>query len=157
MTALASFEDFLYIIIGILWIAFSFYNAKKKKDAKKKQPPTNKQKSMLESLLGEVGYDNDQEESVLYKKENNHVNTDPIAIKTEETTEVFSYDDYYEESNYKPKIDVIEKEKEPIIPNIEKDNNYSETQKNNTSKKGKKKINLRKAVIYSEIINKVYF
>ncbi len=69
MIAHASFEDFLYIIAGIIWIAFSYYNAKKKKQAKKAAPPTSKKKSMLESLFDEIGQKGEQKDSTYYEPE----------------------------------------------------------------------------------------
>jgi len=155
MTTLASFEDIIYVIIGILWIAFSFYNAKKKKDAKKASDPTIKHKSVLDSILGEIGYNNEPADSALYKKETNQAEVEPATLQMEESSEVFSYDDDYEESNFKSPIDVIEKES--FTPNINKAKDHSKNIKKNPNKRIKKKIDLRKAIIYSEIIKKVYF
>ncbi len=110
---------------------------------------------MLDSILGEIGYNNEPADSALYKKETNQAEVEPATLQMEESSEVFSYDDDYEESNFKSPIDVIEKES--FTPNINKDKDHSKNIKKNPNKRIKKKIDLRKAIIYSEIIKKVYF
>ena len=89
MTALASFEDIIYIIIGLLWVAFSFYNAKKKKNAKKVPTPANKQKSMLESLLNEIRDEDQKNDPSLYEpaQEIDQHEEEPMHIEKE----IFSY------------------------------------------------------------------
>ena len=154
MTVLASFEDIIYIIIGLLWVAFSFYNAKKKKNAKKVPTPANKQKSMLESLLNEIRDEDQKNDPSLYEpaQEIDQHEEEPMHIEEEE---IFSYDDYYEESNPKSTIDVITQTTNTPVTTI--DDNPLKVKTINTIKKRKNIINLRKAVIYSEILKKVYF
>ncbi len=157
MTALASFEDFLYIIIGLLWIVFSFYNAKKKKNKKNEPAPKSEKKSILESLINEIGIQDNQPEPSLYKPSESvdHIEDEPASELVEESEPVFSYDDYYEESNYNSPNDVIEKK--PLLPiNKIEDKNYR-IKKASYNKSSRKNIDLRKAVIYSEILKKVYF
>jgi len=55
----------------------------------------------------------------------------------EESSEVFSYDDYYEESNFKSPIDVIEKES--FTPNINKAKDHSKNIKKILIKGSKRK------------------
>jgi len=155
MTSLASFEDFIYIIIGLLWVAFSFYNAKKKKNAKKDPAPANKQKSMLESLLNEMGYEDNKNDSALSEPVQEVYKSEDEPIQTEAASEIFSYDDDYEESNSESTIDVITQELNTPIKTV--DNNLTKVKTNSTIKKTKNKIDLRKAVIYSEILKRVYF
>ena len=153
MTALASFEDIIYIIVGLLWVAFSFYNAKKKKNAKKGPVPTNKQKSMLESVLSEMGYEDNKNDSALSEPVQEVYHEDePIP---EAAAKIFSYNDYYEESNSESTIDVITQELNTPIRAV--DDNLTKIKINSTIKKTKNKIDLRKAVIYSEILKRVYF
>lgn len=158
MIAHASFEDFLYVIAGIIWIAFSYYNAKKKKQAKKAPAPASKKKSIIESLFDEIGPKDEHVDSPYYEPEqeiyekSHEVDNEPApAIEPEK---VFSYDDFYEEGNYNPIPDVIEKKSSLPINKIS-DKNYMT--KRSSIKKRNKKINLRKAVIYSEILNKPKF
>ena len=156
MTALASFEDILYVIIGLLWVIFSVYNAKKKKEQKNAQAPKSEKKSILESLIDEIGIKNDQPEPSYYQPSDDidHIEPEPVSVPHEESSEAFSYDDYYEESNYNPIDNVIENK--PPSPIAKIDEVYAIKKK--SSKKGvKNKIDLRKAVIYSEILKKVYF
>ena len=157
MTAFASFEDFLYIIIGLLWVVYSFYNAKKKKDKKNAPAQTSGKKSILESLINELGIQDKQPEPSLYQPSDdiNHIEPEPVHVETEEPSEVFSYDDYYEESNYNTIDNVIEKK--PPLPMAKIDEAYSLNKKSSSKKGVRNKIDLRKAVIYSEILKKVYF
>ncbi len=155
MTALASFEDIIYIIVGLLWVAFSFYNAKKKKNAKKGPAPVNKKKSMLESLLNEMGYEDQKKDSALYESVQEVDQYEDEPIQTEAAAEIFSYDDYYEESNSESTNHVITQESNTQVTTI--DYNRTIAKEKSTNKKSKTRIDLRKAVIYSEILKKVYF
>ena len=156
MTAYASFEDFLYIIAGIIWIAFSYYNAKKKKQAKKAPAPAGQKKSMLESLFDEIKVKDDHKDPVYYEPTHDtyEVETDIEPELAKEPEKVFSYDDLYEEGNYKSNNDVIERKSSVPLKNISADDFKL---KESSLKKKKKKINLRKAVIYSEILNNPKF
>ena len=157
MTAYASFEDFLYIIAGIIWIAFSFYNAKKKKQAKKTPVPKNKQKSLLESLFDEIGVKDDPKDSIYNEQTQDTYESEPEIesepVLVDEPEKVFSYDDLYEEGNYNSVNDVIERKSSTTLREIRVTDNKIRS----SIKKKRKKINLRKAVIYSEILNKPKF
>ncbi|MEE4259470.1 MAG: hypothetical protein V2I62_06910 [Bacteroidales bacterium] len=146
-----SFEDFFYILIGIVWIAFSIYQGQKKRKQKSaSQPTTEKKKSFFESLLDEFTEKNQQFEET-------HDDVISPALETIEVDEnvfeekKFSYDDYYEERNYEEAEDVLS-EKESFAKSI------SDQQiKPSRRKKGKPQFDLRKAVIYSEILKPRYF
>lgn len=159
MTAYASFEDYLYIIAGIIWIAFSFYNAKKKKQAKKTSAPKNKQKSLLESLFDEIGVKDDPKDSIYSEPIQDTYENEPgiesenEPVMVDEPEKVFSYDDLYEEGNYNPVSDVIERKSSTTLREI----SATDYKIRSSVKKKRKKINLRKAVIYSEILNKPKF
>ncbi len=157
MTALASFEDFLYIIVGILWIIFSFYNAKKKRAKKNAPSQKSEKKSILDTLIDEIGLKDEQAEPSIYESDTNidHIESEPDQPLPKETHEVFSYDDYYEESNYNSTVDVIE-EKPSVVKKVIEDDNYR-IKKSSVIKKTRKNIDLKKAIIYSEILKKVYF
>jgi len=144
-----SFEDFLYIIIGLIWIGFSIYKAQqKKKTASQSQGNMKKEKSFFDSLMSEFI---NEEPSNPY-----HIPTEkpPLANSNEgdenQTGTVFSYDDIYEESNVMPESDVYERQ-----PEIKKEF-AREIKIKKQQRKRKPKIDLRKAVIYSEILNRKY-
>ncbi len=161
MIVFASFEDFLYIIIGLVWVIFSYYNAQKKKQRKTKQPPSKKEPSLFETILEEIGGEehkappaysspytaNDELIDNEFKdvEQENYIDSDP--------EEVFSYDDYYEESNFSPVTNVINN-KQPLVSD-ESSATKIDTKKPTLIKA--KKIDLRKAVIYSEILKRRYF
>ncbi|HEY9114125.1 MAG TPA: hypothetical protein VIN10_05455 [Bacteroidales bacterium] len=149
MIAKGSFEDFLYIFIGLIWIGFSIYKAQqKKKAAAQGQTSTRKEKSFIENLMSEFlnedtvdPYEVSSEKSELPKAD---------SSKETRTRKVFSYDDYYEESNGKQDFDVFEKKPEKSALIAEEVKVYPRKHKR------KPKIDLRKAVIYSEILNRKY-
>ena len=149
MIAKGSFEDFLYIFIGLIWIGFSIYKAQqKKKAASQGQGNVKKEKSFFDNLMSEFI---DEEPSSPF---HNSIYEPPPAKEYErmdtQPNKVFSYDDVYEESNAMAEYDVYENKsarkpeyKEEIITKKQK-------------RKRKPKIDLRKAVIYSEILNRKY-
>lgn len=146
-----SFEDFFYILIGIVWIAFSIYQGQKKRKQKLSDAPaTEKKKSFFETLLDEVT-DKDQAYEEIYDSE---VESSPEIIKQEESVyeeNKFSYDDYYEERNYNEAEDVILKN-EPLTQPT-----FNQKLKPNLRRSRKSRFDLKKAVIYSEILKPKYF
>ncbi len=137
--------------------SFSFYKAKKKKQAKNEPSQTSEEKSFVDSLLNEIGFQDEVNEPKYddpYQVENN---ADPNlnSPAEEELDTVFSYDDYYEESNYNSANDVIEKK--PLLANSEIEKAYKIIDQHTVINKSRKNFDLRKAVIYSEILRKVYF
>lgn len=161
MVIYASYEDYLYIIVGIVWIIFSYYNAQKKKKAKEANKPVENQKpSFLENLIDELGINTEEttpaysdqyyEEDDLIEKPSR--STTPTEKTQNDSAKVFSYDDYYEESNYPQQTDVNVNKRSQIDYN--KTTTITETKK---PTKRVKKVDLRKAIIYSEILKKKYF
>lgn len=157
MVNYASFEDFLYIIFGIIWVVFSYYNAQKKKKARKSNKPTEEKKpSFLDSLIDEIGIKSEQEspnyadpyseddQLITKSDDNNHLNTF--------NDQVFSYDDYYEESNYSQVTDVNDIKQQDKVEVVTTTISDKKISKNKV-----KNVDLRKAVIYSEILKKKYF
>lgn len=165
----ASYEDYLYIIIGIVWVIFSFYNAKRKKKAKEARGSESgndhsqdqaKTPSFLDSLIEEMGLNDEKPELVYddpFYEDNQLQQKTEKAEKTQnysddQSEKVFSYDDYYEESNYKLSSDVNDNNK--TAGNTKK--TTTDTIKN-SSKEKVKKVDLKKAIIYSEILKQRYF
>jgi len=162
----ASFEDFIYIILGLVWVIYSAYNAKKKQNAKKNPAPARKNKSFLDSIISEFGLPSEQSQPINPKPkhvdENVIYDIEPEISANNEIQELYSYDDEYEESNYTPPYDVIETETvvssnnidSTIVELVEKKKNKAYSIK---KKVNRKRIDLRRAVIYSEILKKVHF
>ncbi|MBC8321278.1 MAG: hypothetical protein H8E34_11195 [Bacteroidetes bacterium] len=156
-----SFEDILYVVIGLAWIIFSYYNAKKKKKAKNTPASAQEKKSIFDSLIDEIGIKEEREVPYPNKPsqdfEYGEIETE--ADTNQETPEydekVFSYDDYYEEDNYNSIVDVIKKK--PTTPTIKIAESEKKSKKPYNKRKVKKNVDLRKAVIYSEILKRVYF
>lgn len=144
-----SFEDFIYILIGIIWIVFSIYQAKKKKQ-KSSQPSPEKKKSFFETLLDEVAKENQQAEPITDFQNDFGSSTPETAVNTIDENK-FSYDDYYEERNYEEAEEVVIEEGPPAKPSTIR------KLKPLPGKKRKIKFDLRKAVIYSEILKPRYF
>ncbi len=160
MVSYASFEDFLYIIIGLVWVIFSFYNAKRKKKAKEGKPTESQKNPILDSILSEFGIDTEEDNN--YEKplqENEQIsalkdNSIPQGESfSPEPEAIFSYDDIYEESNYIPPTNVIDKKQTTAFEST----STITGSKNLNLKKKVRKIDLRKAIIYSEILKKQHF
>lgn len=147
----ASFEDYLYILVGAVWIAYSVYKGiqKNKSRQNKDVKPAEKKKSVFESFIDNILV---EEKPLPYVPEGEEIAIDDTDIKiAEKQNEVFSYDDDYEESNFQSDLDVYKNISETPA---------KEKQKNNKSlsfKRKKPRVDLRKAVVYSEILNRRYF
>ncbi len=158
-TVHASFEDIIYIVLGLVWVIYSFYNAKKKQKAKASSSSTNNNKPFLESIINEMGISTEQPEATNDSiNDLNHV--DNIVEEedyAEEEEPLFSYDDAYEKSNYSPPYEAVEDKPVAITNTVSSNNNFTDKKYVLKKKHAKKRIDLRKAVIYSEILKKVYF
>lgn len=143
-----SFEDFFYILVGLIWVAFSIYKGMQKKKSKQTTGDKVKKKSVLETLMDEFleKEQQPQSEPIIYQAP--VVDDELIEEKAED--EIFSYDSMYERSNYIETDDVYTKK--PAAKSALKSNL---TIPHKT--KRKQQFNLRKAVIYSEILNRRYF
>lgn len=150
MIAKGSFEDFLYIFIGLIWIGFSIYKAQQKKKASaQSEVKTKKEKSFFENLINE--FINEETENPYAAMPQEQKPGNQGGSKKLQDKKVFSYDDYYEESNATPDFNVIEK-KATISTELEED--VKTFQQKRTQKS---RIDLRRAVIYSEILNRKYY
>jgi len=151
MLVKGSFEDFFYILIGIVWIAFSIYQGQKKRKQKTTSTPTaEKKKGFFESLLDEVN-----EKSQQFEETYEHdIKPELETIKAEEDIfeeQKFSYDDYYEERNYEEAEEAVS-ESESFKKSV-----FDQQLKPSRRKKGRPRFDLKKAVIYSEILKPRYF
>jgi len=152
----ASFQDILFVLAGLAWVGYSAYRGSKKKGRASQVGAKNsgtKKKSLLEELLA-AQYTSEKAE----RQEAANPITEAYAatpeVQSEETSNyehVFSYDDYYEEGvGSEPTSDGTLTRQEVVRQiKVEAD----------TPKKQKvisKSFNLRKAFIYSEILNQKY-
>ncbi|NOX85297.1 MAG: hypothetical protein GXO86_04935 [Chlorobi bacterium] len=151
-----SYEDYIYILIGIIWIAYSIYKGvNKNKAARQKsaegKPAKPKSKSFLETFLDEMTkQDTEPMEYIPPEKE---IVTEPEVKTEKQEEEIFSYDNNYEKSNFDEASAVYEPEKMMSA----KDTNMLKHSGKTKKTKTKGKIDMRKAVIYSEILNPRYF
>jgi len=160
-----SYEDTIYIVIGILWIAYSIYKGTQKSRARSEKKNATKQvkkgKSVFETFLDDILVE--EKPATITPYEENSVTqqagagseitemNDKIVVEDLKQEKIFSYDDYYEEGNLQEAEDVMDK-----------DSNVTELKdkeiKIATLQKGKKpRFDLRRAVVYSEILNRRYF
>ena len=156
MLVKGSVEDFLYILVGVIWIAFSLYKGIKKKNAQKQQtqeefdvePEPEKKKTAFQTFIDEIMVPEEPatHQPVMFESDPETLD----EIENEEKSKVFSYDDYYEESNYEKNIEVYS---EAVTQSTELKNQLQTPLK----KSRKPRFDLRKAVIYSEILNRRYF
>ncbi len=139
-----SFEDFLYILVGLIWLAFSVYKGvKKKKPQPSSKEESSKRKSALETMMEQFMVE--EPETIVYETPS----PDPVP-QTDTDEKIFSYDDIYEESNQLETSAVYDRRPEPEKKVV--------TKPESTRKKKKiRRFDVRKAVIYSEILNRRYF
>lgn len=151
-----SFDDYIYILVGVIWLAFSIYKGvQKKKAAQEKETESDNgetqspKKSIFEDFLNQLV---SEEEPVPYQPTENEESNkkEEIVVEAGNETELFSYDDVYEESNYLEKTDVF-KEESPIKPTLK---TSEKAHKKRITKKSR--FNLRRAIVYSEILNRPY-
>ncbi len=149
-----SFEDFIYILAGLVWVAFSIYKgSQKQKKAKSGGAENKKSKSVIEDFIGDyLGV----KEEIVYQDE--AVSSEKGEELIEETgevepqkgtynPEVISFDDEYEKDNsFKEKVLLTQEE-----DRIEK---IRVTNDRKPIRKKKLRFNVKKAVIYSEILRR---
>ena len=150
MIAKGSFEDFLYIFIGLIWIGFSIYKAQqKKKSVSQSKSSPKKEKSFFENLFNEFINEEAENPYVTRTKEQTFANIG--KAKDIQEKKVFSYDDYHEQSNAFDDYDVIEKKTTVNTDSAKEIKTFKQKPKRNS------RIDLRKAVVYSEILNRKYY
>jgi hypothetical protein len=156
MLVKSSFEDLLYVIAGLVWVAFSIYKgSQKQKKAKSGESNGVKKKSTIEELLGE--FLNVKEGDVAYSQADNDVAADntfidevPTEKKQFDTPQqkIFSYDDEFEEGNFS-------EESRVYTPETEGEGKAAvENNRKSYRIKKKPRFNVRRAIVYSEILNR---
>lgn len=147
MLVKGSFEDYFYILVGLVWVAFSIYKGIQKKKSQQAPDQKTKKKSVLETLMDEFL---EKEETVQTEPIVYEAPSQDIEFEEEVKEEVFSYDDIYENSNYNEVTGTYSKR-------AETKSRLKTNLKTPSTKRKKMRFNLKKAVIYSEILNKRYF
>lgn len=153
-----SFGDFIYILIGLLWVGFSIYKGtQKNKKSQHTESENNRTPNALEGILGEfLGYKQDE---AVYSSENEK--TEPtVDVFSEEqnrvpetqgiASHIFSYDDEYEEGGnfFEEKKVYTTEEDDKLEKPVEKN------MKKPVRRLKKPRIDIKKAVIYSTILNR---
>jgi len=147
MLVKGSFEDFFYILAGLIWVAFSIYKGIQKKKSQQTPDQKVKKKSMIETLMDEFL---DQKETVQPEPIVYETPSQDVELEEEVKNEVFSYDDIYEKSNYNEVAAVYSNKtdaKRKLKTNL----------KAASPKRKKTRFDLKKAIVYSEILNRRYY
>lgn len=157
VVAKGSFEDFIYILAGLVWVAFSIYKgSQKQKKAKAAEGTENKEsKSTIEDIIGEfLGVKKDE---TVYQDEDVDSVTEEVSFdevkeiepqKKPYPSNVFSYDDKNEEGNFS-------EEKAVYASKVTEVRKVRANKGKKPIRKGKKpRFDVRKAVIYSEILKR---
>jgi len=149
-------EEFIYIILGVLWLVASIYRATKKGKKPAGRPSSEKPhaqeesrmpdaRSFIEELLG--GQQVEVPEPV--SQEINSYNDD---FQDKEVEPVNSFQSEYSKYGLKG-IEKLSGEGEHALGKIVFENHLKEVTK---KKPGQNKIDLRKAIIYSAILERPY-
>jgi len=147
MLVKGSFEDYFYILVGLIWVAFSIYKGIQKKKSQQTPNQKVKKKSVLETLMDEFL---EQEETVQPEPIVYEAPSEDIEFEEEVKDEVFSYDDIDEKSNYNKSTEVYSNR-------TDAKRRFKTNLKTPSTKRKKTRFDLRKAVVYSEILNRRYF
>ena len=149
-------EEYIYILIGVIWLAASIYKASQKKKKGSLQKPsaahseeessTPEVRSLLEELLGgkEVRIPEPEVSEVSYEE--------PFYAETENEKPAGSFQAEYANLGFRG-LESLSGEGESSLGHI----TFKDEMKHLTRKEqGQNKINLRKAVIYSTILESPY-
>ena len=150
-------EDFIYILIGVIWLAASIYKAtqKKKQKAQQQKPVTSttpenthrpETRNLLEELLG--GQQVNIPEPAVIETEY----SDPMFEEVEANKASGSFQSEYTQLGHKG-LEALSEEGVSSLGDIPFQDVMKE-QKKKTS--GTVKIDLRKAIIYSAILERPY-
>ncbi len=161
MVFYADLGDWLYVLLGLVWVFFSFYQKSKKRA---EQSDTGKatgenRKSVLKTFFQEFETRTEppfETVSAHFDNENNH--QEVISENYDTLESDFSYDEAVleKEKKLEKNIDAIEATKKELKASL-KDKNYKILSVKKGLSTNRKKIDLRKAVIYSAILSRPDF
>ncbi len=150
-----SFQDILFVLAGLAWIAYSAYRSSKKKERSSSAPSTaktNQKSSLFEELLEQYtqGADEPPVEDFNFDKVA-EVATKPRQTESSiEMVESFTEDDIYEVAESKHELEAESALNETQIQS--RANGAYNIKKQLVNKT----FNLKKAFIYAEILNRKY-
>jgi hypothetical protein len=149
-------EDYIYILIGVIWLAASVYRAsqKKKQSAEKKsagspakpQSEMSEARSLLEELLGgqEVRIPEPEEQEIQYPE--------PEKVVVDESPPLRNFESEYTKMGLRG-LEALSGEGTSATGRIL----FVDTMKSMRKSKARQtKVNLRKAIIYSAILERPY-
>jgi hypothetical protein len=152
-------EDYLYIIIGIAWVAYSIYNSRQKALKKQAQNRPGGEPSQSTTMPGGGG-------KTLFEDILRELTGEPApatpATQPANTAKYPPYEEFqqtndtYKSSTVKPNIresiaDYTRKEPATAIKT------HSDNKQVTKNESLARKFNLREAVIFSELLNRKYF
>jgi hypothetical protein len=149
-------EDYIYILIGVIWLAASVYRASQKKkqaaarksagEPAKAKPEMSDTRSLLEELLG------GQEIKIPEPEEQEISIPEPEKVIVEEDPPLRKFESEYTKMGLKG-VESLMREGTSSTGRILFKDTFKSTQKKEA---GQTKINLRKAIIYKAILERPY-
>ena len=145
-------EDYIYILLGIAWLVYTVYKAKQKSrnakpaDAQLNEPPEYGQESDVKSIFNEILETDIHEE-----------NTRSFADILNEYEEKRSQEHPVEKIQIDSKLDTVpEEEGLSVFDQDELEETVDSVPQDPVTLRGFLDFDIRKAIIYSEIINRPY-
>ncbi len=146
----ASFQDILFVLAGIVWVAYSAYRSNKKREEAKKAVPEKKY-SVFDALLDEVMPSTERNES----GENSEIPTQ-VATPFNDNASMIHSDTITDDNRY---VEFNDEERDTEMESFEEKEVRKEAKRAYDQKKqkvNKIEFDLKKAFIYSEILNRKY-
>ena len=147
----ASFQDILFVLAGIAWVAYSAYRSNKKREAAKKAVPEKKY-SVFDALLDEVMPSTERDES----RENSEIPTQVATPFNDNASMIHSDTNITADNRY---VEFNDEGRDTEMESFEEEEVRKEAKRAYDQKKqkvNKIEFDLKKAFIYSEILNRKY-
>ncbi len=168
-------EDLIYIIIGLLWLVFTFYTSSKKRKQKqqeKTRPSQTSQESQEQNILEELFGKTEiykQKADPLHPYSDNELIYESSEFESVDSEDSVTFEDeyenkgissvetvgnrYYSDADKTSYQELVKRAQSHRIDNIETEDLYNEEPDDNIIKKD---FNIRKAVIYQAILERPY-
>jgi len=152
-------EDYLYVIIGIAWVAYSIYNSRQKALKKQAQRRPGGEPSQSTTLPGSGG--KTLFEDILRELSGEPAPTVP-ASQPVNTPKYPTYDEFLQTNNSKKSSSYQANFRESKVEDTRKEpvtaiKTHSDNKQVTKNESLARKFNLREAVIFSELLNRKYF
>ncbi len=160
MVFYADLGDWLYVLLGLVWVFFSFYQKSKKRAAHHDtgKAAGENRKSILETFFQEFETKTETQYepvSASFDSESNH--REVISENYDTLESDFSYDEVFlEEEKQEKNIDAFEATKKELKASL-KDNNYKILGVKKGLRTNRKRTDMRKAVVWSAILSRPDF